>query len=101
MAGTPCAGPQRLCASVDTNTSAHAVTLALLGDPAIQPKPARPRANEPSPPPPPSNAPIRIALLLPLRSNTLGTQAWRFPQGAQTTTQQYGVPGFGGGERSF
>jgi hypothetical protein len=36
-----------------------------------------------------------------LRSNTVGTQAWRFPQGAQTTTQQYGVPGFGGGERSF
>ena len=75
MAGTPCAGPQRLCASVDTNTSARAVTLAMLGDPAIQPKPAKPRENEPSPPPPPSNTPIRIALLLPLRSSTLAAAA--------------------------
>ena len=74
LAGTPCAGPQRLCASVDTNTSAHAPLLAML-DPAIQPKPARPQPNEPAPPPPPSAAPIRIALLLPTRSATLATAA--------------------------
>lgn len=35
-----------------------------------------------------------------LRANTLGTQAWRFPQGFRTMSQQYGVPSFGG-ERSF
>jgi hypothetical protein len=75
LAGAPCAGPQRLCASVDTNTSAHAVTLAMLDDPAIQPRPAKPQANEPSPPPPPNSPPIRIALLLPLRSNTLAAAA--------------------------
>jgi hypothetical protein len=75
MAGAPCAGPQRLCASVDTNTSAHAVTLAMLDDPAIQPRPIKPQANEPSPPPPPSDTPIRIALLLPLRSSTLAPAA--------------------------
>jgi len=74
LAGTPCAGPQRLCASVDTNTSAHGPLLAML-DPAIQPKPARPPPNEPAPPPPPSAAPIRIALLLPTRSSTLATAA--------------------------
>ncbi|SDE18985.1 hypothetical protein SAMN05428966_107224 [Massilia sp. PDC64] len=74
LAGTPCAGPQRLCASVDTNTSAHAPLLAML-DPAIQPRPARPQPNEPAPPPPPSAAPIRIALLLPMRSSTLATAA--------------------------
>ncbi|WP_169926826.1 penicillin-binding protein activator [Massilia putida] len=60
---------------MDTNTSAHAFTLAMLGDPAIQPRPARPQANEPSPPPPPSNTPIRIALLLPMRSRTLAAAA--------------------------
>jgi hypothetical protein len=75
LARTPCAGPQRLCASVDTNTSAHAPLLAMLDDPAIQPRPAKPQANEPSPPPPPSNTPIRIALLLPMRSSTLATAA--------------------------
>jgi outer membrane PBP1 activator LpoA protein len=75
LAGTPCAGPQRLCASVDTNTSAHAPLLAMLGDPAIQPRPARPQPNEPAPPPPPSATPIRIALLLPMRSSTLATAA--------------------------
>ena len=75
LAGAPCAGPQRLCASVDANTSAHAFTLAMLDDPAIQPRPARPLANELSPPPPPSNTPIRIALLLPLRSSTLAAAA--------------------------
>jgi hypothetical protein len=75
LAGAPCAGPQRLCASVDTNTSAHAVTLAMLDDPAIQPRPAKPQANEPSPPPPPTSPPIRIALLLPMRSNTLAAAA--------------------------
>jgi hypothetical protein len=74
LAGTPCAGPQRLCASVDTNTSTHRPLLAML-DPAIQPRPARPPPNEPAPPPPPSAAPIRIALLLPLRSGTLATAA--------------------------
>lgn len=74
LAGTPCAGPQRLCASVDTNTSAHTPRLAML-DPAIQPRPARPQPNEPAPPPPPSAAPIRIALLLPMRSSTLATAA--------------------------
>jgi uncharacterized protein len=74
LAGTPCAGPQRLCASVDTNTSAHMPLLAML-DPAIQPRPARPPPNEPAPPPPPTAAPIRIALLLPLRSATLATAA--------------------------
>jgi len=76
-AGTPCAGPQRLCASVDTNTSAHAPLLAML-DPAIQPRPvwkSGPQPNEPAPPPPPSAAPIRIALLLPMRSSTLATAA--------------------------
>jgi uncharacterized protein len=75
VAGAPCAGPQRLCASVDTNTSAHAVMLAMLDDPAIQPRPIKPQANEPSPPPPASSTPIRIALLLPLRSNTLASAA--------------------------
>ncbi|MFL6635471.1 MAG: penicillin-binding protein activator [Massilia sp.] len=74
LAGTPCAGPQRLCASVDTNTSAHVPLLAML-DPAIQPRPARPQPNEPAPPPPPSATPIRIALLLPMRSATLATAA--------------------------
>ncbi len=74
LAGTPCAGPQRLCASVDTNTSARAPLLAML-DPAIQPRPARPPPNEPAPPPPPTAAPIRIALLLPLRSATLAAAA--------------------------
>jgi outer membrane PBP1 activator LpoA protein len=74
LAGTPCAGPQRLCASVDTNTSAHGPLLAML-DPAIQPRPARPPPNEPAPPPPPSATPIRIALLLPMRSATLATAA--------------------------
>ncbi|MCS0632846.1 penicillin-binding protein activator [Telluria mixta] len=74
LAGTPCAGPQRLCASVDTNTSAPAPLLAML-DPAIQPRPARPPPNEPAPPPPPSAVPIRIALLLPMRSATLATAA--------------------------
>jgi uncharacterized protein len=89
--GPPCDGPQRLCASVDANTSAHsssrsvsfartaatqlAAPLLALADPAIQPHPAKPQANEPSPPPPPSSAPIRIALLLPLRSATLATAA--------------------------
>jgi outer membrane PBP1 activator LpoA protein len=74
LAGTPCAGPQRLCASVDTNTSAHSPLLAML-DPAIQPKPVRPPPNEPAPPPPASSPPIRIALLLPMRSATLATAA--------------------------
>lgn len=77
LAGAPCAGPQRLCASVDTNTSAsvpRAPRFAML-DPAIQPRPARPQPNEPAPPPPPSAAPIRIALLLPTRSATLATAA--------------------------
>lgn len=75
LAGATCAGPQRLCASVDTNTSAHAPLLAMLDDPAIQPRPAKPQRNEPSPPPPPSNTPIRIALLLPMRSSTLAAAA--------------------------
>jgi hypothetical protein len=75
LAGMPCAGPQRLCASMDTNTSARApVALAML-DPAIQPRHAKPPMNEPAPPPPPSSPPIRIALLLPLRSSTLAPAA--------------------------
>lgn len=88
-AGAPCAGPQRLCASVDANTRARSparsvsftrtattrlAAFAVL-DPAIQPRRARPQADEPAPPPPPSSAPIRIALLLPLRSATLATAA--------------------------
>ena len=74
LAGTPCAGPQRLCASVDTNTSAPSPLFAML-DPAIQPRPARSQPNEPVPPPPASSPPIRIALLLPMRSSTLATAA--------------------------
>lgn len=84
--GPPYDGPQRLCASVDANTSAHSSSrsvsfaplagpLLAMADPAIQPRPAKPQANEPSPPPPPSSAPIRIALLLPLRSATLAMAA--------------------------
>jgi outer membrane PBP1 activator LpoA protein len=89
MAGTPCAGPQRLCASVDTNTSAppradlvHAVsflrTAATLGDPAIQPGPVKPQPPDPAQAALPADtapATIRIALLLPLRSGTLATAA--------------------------
>jgi outer membrane PBP1 activator LpoA protein len=44
-------------------------------DPAIQPRRAKPPTNEPAPPPPPSSPPIRIALLLPLRSSTLAPAA--------------------------
>lgn len=36
-----------------------------------------------------------------LRANTNGTQAWRFPQQFRSNGQQGGVPGFGGGDRSF
>lgn len=36
-----------------------------------------------------------------LRQHTLGAQAWRFPQTFSTRTQQYGVPGFSGSDRSF
>jgi len=75
LAGAPCAGPQRLCASVNTNTSARAPMLAMLDDPAIQPRPVKAQTNEPSPPPPASTTPIRIALLLPLRSSTLAPAA--------------------------
>lgn len=168
QAGTPCDGPARLCASVDTNTRAPARAAAIVrtsdvatetlhivvadlaadparragvaskplhiaftrtagmplaaaftagaagaGDPAIQPKPTRPPGAEPAqtatstdqfatqsgtggatpaarpaPPaassnaapsgaaaPPSSTAPIRIALLLPMRSATLATAA--------------------------
>ena len=90
LAGTPCAGPQRLCASVDTNTSAHAPLLAML-DPAIQPRPARPPPNEPAPPPPPSAAPIRIALLLPMRSSTLATAAEAVRAGFMASMERDGT----------
>lgn len=36
-----------------------------------------------------------------LRQHTLGAQAWRFPQGFATNSQKFGVPGFGGSDRSF
>ncbi|MCS0614487.1 penicillin-binding protein activator [Massilia kyonggiensis] len=90
LAGTPCAGPQRLCASVDTNTSAHAPLLAML-DPAIQPRPTRPPPNEPAPPPPPSAAPIRIALLLPMRSGTLATAAEAVRAGFMASMERDGT----------
>jgi outer membrane PBP1 activator LpoA protein len=89
MAGPPCAGPQRLCASVDTNTSAppradlvRAVsfmrTAAALDDPAIQPRPLKPQPPDPAQAALPMDtapATIRIALLLPMRSGTLATAA--------------------------
>ncbi len=93
LAGTPCAGPQRLCASVDTNTSAHAPRLAML-DPAIQPRPgwkSGPPPNEPAPPPPPSAAPIRIALLLPMRSSTLATAAEAVRAGFMASMERDGT----------
>jgi uncharacterized protein len=90
LAGTPCAGPQRLCASVDTNTSARGPLLAML-DPAIQPRPARPPPNEPAPPPPPSAALIRIALLLPMRSSTLATAAEAVRAGFMTGMERDGT----------
>ncbi len=90
LAGTPCAGPQRLCASVDTNTSAHAPLLAML-DPAIQPRPARPPPDEPAPPPPASSPPIRIALLLPMRSSTLATAAEAVRTGFMASMERDGT----------
>ena len=85
LAEAPCDGPQRLCASVDANTSAHSSSRSVsftrtaatqLAAPLLAlADPARLQANEPSPPPSPSSAPIRIALLLPLRSATLATAA--------------------------
>lgn len=36
-----------------------------------------------------------------LRANTIGAQAWRFPQGFRSNTQQGGVPATSGTERTF
>ena len=36
-----------------------------------------------------------------LRANTIGAQAWRFPQGFRANTQQGGVPATSGTERTF
>jgi outer membrane PBP1 activator LpoA protein len=91
------AGPQRLCASGDANTSARpaaahtlsftrtagttlaAAFAAALDDPAIQPKPARPPGADPAqaaaPDTSPAAAPVRITLLLPMHSGVLATAA--------------------------
>jgi outer membrane PBP1 activator LpoA protein len=86
-------GPQRLCASVDANTSARPVAAqtisftrtsgttlaaafaAVPDDPAIQPKPIKPQDADPAQPAAQSAAPVRIALLLPMRSGTLAAAA--------------------------
>lgn len=44
---------------------------------------------------------IAQARVAALRQHTLSAQAWRFPGSFSTNTQKYGVPGFGGTDRSF
>jgi outer membrane PBP1 activator LpoA protein len=71
-------GPQRLCASADANTSAlplAAASTAVPDDPAIQPKPVKPQDTDPAQSAAPSASPVRIALLLPMRSGTLAAAA--------------------------
>jgi len=102
-------GPQRLCASVDANTSARPVvartlsftrtagtTLAAafvtaLDDPAIQPKPAKPQGADPAAPSAQPAAPVRIALLLPMRSGTLATAAESVRAGFMASAERDGT----------
>lgn len=64
---TPCGAPGRLCAPVETNTSALPATEPALPPPAVQTAPVAS--------PQPRSGPVRIALLVPLNSDTLGAPA--------------------------
>lgn len=64
---TPCGAPGRLCAPVETNTSALPA-----GQPVLPPPPAQ---TEPVELPPRGAGPVRVALLVPLNSDKLGLPA--------------------------
>ena len=103
------AGPQRLCASVDANTSARPVaahtisftrtagtTLAAAfaaapDDPAIQPKPITQQDADAAQPAAQSAAPVRIALLLPMRSGTLAAAAESVRAGFMASVERDGT----------
>ena len=102
-------GPQRLCASVDANTSARpaaartlsftrtagttlaAAFVTALDDPAIQPKPIKPQGADPAEPAAQPAAPVRIALLLPMRSGTLATAAESVRAGFMASVERDGT----------
>ncbi|MBW8900906.1 MAG: penicillin-binding protein activator [Massilia sp.] len=102
-------GPQRLCASVDANTSARPVAArtiaftrtagttlaaaltAVPDDPAIQPKPIKPQSDDPAQPAARPAAPVRIALLLPMRSDTLATAAESVRAGFMASVERDGT----------
>jgi hypothetical protein len=44
---------------------------------------------------------IAMARVATRRQNSFGTQSWRFPRTFATSSQQGGVPSFGGTDRSF
>jgi outer membrane PBP1 activator LpoA protein len=102
-------GPQRLCASVDANTSARPVAArtisftrtagmtlaaaltAVPDDPAIQPKPVKPQDADPAQPAVQPAAPVRIALLLPMRSGTLAAAAESVRAGFMASMERDGT----------
>lgn len=64
---TPCGAPGRLCAPVETNTSALPATQPALPPPAVH--------TAPVPSPQPGSGLVRIALLVPLNSDNLAVPA--------------------------
>jgi outer membrane PBP1 activator LpoA protein len=72
-------------------TTLAAAFVTALDDPAIQPKPIKPQGADPAEPAAQPAAPVRIALLLPMRSGTLATAAESVRAGFMASVERDGT----------